>query len=312
MENLQVSFAAVFPIFLTVALGYMLRICKVWGEPTVTKLNGLVFRVFLPVHVFLSIYNSDFSSVFNGSFVAFVCISTAVLFVLLSLVIPLAEPEPRRRGVMIQGILRSNFVILGMPLVAAVFGDEGSAAAAAMIVFVVPMFNVLSVVTLEINRSAKPDLPHILLGIAKNPLIVASVLAVLCQAVGLRLPQLLTSTMTDWGKIATPLALVSLGGSFQFSRVRSGIRQLVTVVLGRLVLVPAVFVALGALFGFRGVELMVIAAVFGAPTAVSSFPMAQEEGGDGELAGQIVVFTSVLSMFSLFGIIFLLKTLALI
>ena len=312
MENLQVSFSAVFPIFLTVALGYMLRICKVWGEPTVTKLNGLVFRVFLPVHVFLSIYNSDFSSVFNGRFVAFVCISTAVLFVLLSLVIPLAEPEPRRRGVMIQGILRSNFVILGMPLVAAVFGDEGSAAAAAMIVFVVPMFNVLSVVTLEINRSAKPDLPHILLGIAKNPLIVASVLAVLCQAVGLRLPQLLTSTMTDWGKIATPLALVSLGGSFQFSRVRSGIRQLVAVVLGRLVLVPAVFVMLGALLGFRGVELMVIAAVFGAPTAVASFPMAQEEGGDGELAGQIVVFTSVLSMFSLFGIIFLLKTLALI
>ena len=312
MENLQVSFSAVFPIFLTIALGYVLRVCKVWGEPTITKLNGSVFRVFLPVHVFLSIYNSDLASVFNGKFVAFVCVSIAALFLLLSLLIPRIEPEPRRRGVMVQGIMRSNFVILGMPLVSAVFGDEGSAAAAAMIAFVIPIFNVLSVITLEINRSAKPNLPHILLGIAKNPLIIASVLAVLCRIVGLHLPQLLTNPMTDWGKIATPLALVSLGGSFQFSRVRSGIRQLIIVVLGRLILVPAAFVALGALFGFRGVELMVIAAVFGAPTAVSSFPMAQEEGGDGELAGQIVVFSSVLSMFSLFGIILVLKTLGLI
>ena len=97
MENLQVSFSAVFPIFLTIALGYVLRVCKVWGEPTITKLNGLVFRVFLPVHVFLSIYNSDLASVFNGKFVAFVCVSIAALFLLLSLLIPRIEPEPRRR-----------------------------------------------------------------------------------------------------------------------------------------------------------------------------------------------------------------------
>lgn len=312
MENLQVSFAAVFPIFLTIALGYALRICKVWGELTVTKLNKLVFRAFLPVHVFLNVYQSDFASVFNGRFILFICISIAALFLLLSLLIPRLESDPRRRGVMVQGIMRSNFVILGMPLLASVFGEAGSASAAAVIAFVIPMFNVLSVITLEINRSAKPNVPRILLGIIKNPLIIASLIGVLLQLVGLRLPQLLVGTMADWGKIATPLALVSLGGSFRFSRVRSGIRQLITVVLGRLVLVPAIFVALGALLGFRGVELMVIAAVFGAPTAVSSFPMALEEGGDGELAGHIVVFTSVLSMFSLFGLIFLLRTLALI
>lgn len=308
MQNLQISFSAVFPIFLTIALGYILRICKVWGEPTITKLNEIVFRVFLPVHVFLSIYNADFAAVFNGKLVGFVCISILILFLLLSLLIPLIEKEPCRRGVMIQGMMRSNFVILGMPLVAAVFGDAGSAAAAAMISFVIPLFNVLSVITLELNRSAKPNLSRILLGIAKNPLILASVAAVLCQMIGLRFPVLLTDTLTDWGKIATPLALVALGGGFQFSRVRSGIRQLIIAVSARLFLIPAVFVTLGALLGFRGAELMVIAAVFGAPTAVSSFPMAQAQGGDGELAGQIVVFTSVLSMFSLFLFIFLLKT----
>lgn len=312
MDNLMVSFSAVFPIFLSVALGYLLRVCRVWGEPTISKVNSLVFRVFLPIHVFLSVYQSDFHTVFNVKLVGFICLSIAGLFLFLSLLIPLIEKNPKRRGVMVQGILRSNFVILGMPLVASVFGAAGSALAAAMITFVIPLFNVLSVVTLEINRSAKPNVFRILLGILKNPLIIASVLAVLLQTFGLRLPELLTGTMADWAKIATPLALVALGGSFQFSKIRGGVRQLVTSVIGRLVVVPAIFVGLGVLFGFRGAELLLIGVIFGAPTAVSSFPMAQEQGGDGELAGQIVVFTSVLSVFSLFGLIFVLKTLALI
>lgn len=312
MSNLQVSFSVVFPLFLSIALGYFLRVVKIWSEPTISKVNGLVFKVFLPVSVFLNVYRSDLNRAFNMKMVLFCCIGIFCMFLFFSLLVPLIEGEPRRRGVMVQGMMRSNYVILGIPVVESMFGSAGSSAAAAMITFVIPMYNVLSVITLEINRSRKPNVFKILLGILKNPLILASLLGVLCIIFKIQLPSLLVGTMDDWAGIATPLALVALGGSFEFSKIKSGFRQLFTVIFTRLIAVPAVMLTIAVLLGFRNVELMTLMAVFATPTAVSSYTMAQQQGGDGELAGQIVVFTSLLSMFTLFGIIFLLRTFALI
>ena len=71
-------------------------------------------------------------------------------------------------------------------------------------------------------------------------------------------------------------------------------------------------VPLGALLGFRAETLVPILIYFGAPTAVSSFPMAQQMDGDGELAASLVVFTSALSILTIFLWVFALKTLSLI
>jgi predicted permease len=53
-------------------------------------------------------------------------------------------------------------------------------------------------------------------------------------------------------------------------------------------------VVAAVLFGFRNEVLVPLLLMSGAPTAVSSYTMAQQMGGDGELAGEIVVFTTVL------------------
>jgi predicted permease len=66
------------------------------------------------------------------------------------------------------------------------------------------------------------------------------------------------------------------------------------------------------LLGLRNEMLVPVLIFFGAPTAVSSFPMAQQMDGDGELAASLVVFTSALSILTIFVWVFVLKTLALI
>lgn len=312
MSNLEVSFSVVFPIFLSIALGYFLRIVKVWSEPTISKVNRLVFKAFLPVSVFLNIYNSDLSQSFDMSIVSFTVVAILTVFLFCSVLVPLIEKEPRRRGVMVQGMMRSNFVILGVPVVESVFGSQGSAMAAALITFVIPMYNVLAVITLEINRKGKPNFLKILLGIIKNPLIIASVLGVIALLLKIKIPGLVMKSMKSWASVATPLALVTLGGSFEFSKIKSGARQLLTVLFARLIAVPAVVLGAAVLMGFRGVSLMTLLAVFATPTAVSSYTMAQQQGGDGELAGQIVVFSSLFSMVTLFGFIYIMKTLAFI
>ena len=81
---------------------------------------------------------------------------------------------------------------------------------------------------------------------------------------------------------------------------------------GKLVICPLLMVTLGAMLGLRAENLVPVLIFFGAPTAVSSYPMAQQMDGDGELAASLVVFTSALSILTIFIWVFVLKTMALI
>ena len=69
---------------------------------------------------------------------------------------------------------------------------------------------------------------------------------------------------------------------------------------------------IGYMLGIRGVELFLILAVYATPVATASYPMAQNMGGDGELAGQMVVISTVASVGTLFLWIFLLNSIGVI
>ena len=107
-------------------------------------------------------------------------------------------------------------------------------------------------------------------------------------------------TVKDIGGLATPLALIILGATFAFGDLRIYKIQLVTSVCGRLLLMPAIFLGIGILLGFRNHELVALMSLSASPTAVSSFTMADQMGGDGKLAGGIVVLTSIGAVFSIF------------
>ena len=208
---------------------------------------------------------------------------------------------------MIQGILRSNFALLGLPIAESLCGVENVGPTSLLVGIIVPVYNVLAVIVLETYRGGKADLRKILKGVATNPLIISSLIGVLFNVLNLELPYAVQKTVTDLSRVATPLALVALGGSFTLGKVKEYRKQLSIVVTGKLVLSGCLMVPLAILLGFRNETLVPIMIMFGSPTAVSSFPMAQQMGGDGELAAEIVVFTSALSIVSLFFWILILK-----
>ena len=97
-----------------------------------------------------------------------------------------------------------------------------------------------------------------------------------------------------------------------FGNIRGFVKQLIVTVSGRLIVSPLVMVSLGTMLGLRNEMLVPVLILFGAPTAVSSFTMAQQMDGDGDLAASIVVFTTALSIITIFLWIFALKQLTLI
>lgn len=312
MENLIVACNVVLPLLLCILLGCLLRRLGMIGPQLRQGLNSLCFKVFLPFYLFVSVYETDVSAAFNGKLMAFCGAAMTAWFLLLMLLIPRIEKEDPRRGVLVQAMFRSNFALFGLPMAESLCGAENMGPTSLLISVCVPLVNVLAVIALETFRGGRPSPRKMLVGVAKNPLIIASVLGVAFNLLGVRLPAPVLKTVTDLGKVATPLSLVALGASFTFASVAGFRRQLALGVVGKLVLCPLVMVPLGVLMGFRAETLTPVLIYFGAPTAVSSFPMAQQMGGDGELSASLVVFTSALSILTIFIWVFVLKTLALI
>lgn len=312
MQNLIIAFNAVLPVMLCIMLGYLLARIGMIKEELRKGLNSLCFKVFLPLYLFDSVYDTDVSAAFNPGLMCFCCLAMIAWFAVLMFNIPRIEPENPRRGVLIQAMFRSNFALFGLPMAQTLCGKENMGPTNLLIGVCVPLVNVLAVITLETFRGGKPSIKKMLLGIAKNPLIIASLLGLAFNLLHIPLYTDLRKTIVNLGNVATPLSMVALGASFSFTSTKIYRSQLVLGVTGKLILSPLLMVTLGALLGFRAETLVPILIFFGAPTAVSSFPMAQQMDGDGELAAALVVFTSALSILTIFLWVFALKTLALI
>ncbi len=309
MENLMISANAVLPMCLVMALGYGTRRLGWIRREEISAINKIAFRIFLPCLLYYNVYCSDLSGSFDPLLMAYAVGGVLLTFGLALGYTLLTEKLPERRGVMIQGMFRSNYVIMGIPVATALLGADQLGTVSILIAVVVPLFNMLAVVVLEVFRGQKPKPLHILVQIAKNPLVIGSVLGILTLAAGIRLPHILEQTIQNISAIASPLQLFLLGAFFQFSGLKTYRRELVTVSAAKLIVAPGLFLGLGALLGFRGVAFVSLIGVFASPTAVNSFTMAQQMGGDAELAGDIVVTTSAVSIPTMFLWIFLFKSL---
>lgn len=305
----MISANAVLPMCLVMALGYGTRRLGWIRREEISAINKIAFRIFLPCLLYYNVYCSDLSGSFDPLLMAYAVGGVLLTFGLSLGYTLLTEKLPERRGVMIQGMFRSNYVIMGIPVAAALLGADQLGTVSILIAVVVPLFNMLSVVVLEVFRGQKPKPLHILGQIAKNPLVIGSVLGILTLAAGIRLPHILEQTIQNISAIASPLQLFLLGAFFQFSGLKTYRRELVTVSAAKLIVAPGLFLGLGALLGFRGVAFVSLIGVFASPTAVNSFTMAQQMGGDAELAGDIVVTTSAVSIPTMFLWIFLFKSL---
>ena len=305
----MISANAVLPMCLVMALGYGTRRLGWIRREEISAINKIAFRIFLPCLLYYNVYCSDLSGSFDPLLMAYAVGGVLLTFGLSIGYTLLTEKLPERRGVLIQGMFRSNYVIMGIPVATALLGADQLGTVSILIAVVVPLFNMLAVVVLEVFRGQKPKPLHILGQIAKNPLVIGSVLGILTLAAGIRLPHILEQTIQNISAIASPLQLFLLGAFFQFSGLKTYRRELVTVSAAKLIVAPGLFLGLGALLGFRGVAFVSLIGVFASPTAVNSFTMAQQMGGDAELAGDIVVTTSAASILTMFFWIFLFKSL---
>ena len=323
MDSFLFAVGAVAPIILTVAVGYLLKRIGILPVGVAGALNKLVFRVLLPCMLFLNVYGIKDTGELQIGYILFAMgVTTLVFFAVLPLS-GLFTKERARRGVIAQCAFRSNYALIGIPLVESVCGATGVASATLLSAFSIPLYNILAVIALSLfgNGGKRPSVKSVLLGIVKNPLILAvgaGLLTLLVRAgfvawdIGFRLSDIapLYKVLTYFSSAATPMALLALGAQFEFSAIRGMRREIIAGVVARTVVMPLIGLGAALLFcDFNAAQYAALVALFATPVAVSSAPMAQEMGGDSELAGQLVVFTTLVSAFTLFLVIYALRLL---
>ena len=192
-------------------------------------------------------------------------------------------------------------------------------------VIIIPMFNILAIISLVSignDGQEKPGLWKIVRDILTNPLIVGIAIGLACigirtifgsTGIEFRLNQItpVMEVLEYLARLAIPLALLMLGAQFEFSAVASLKREIIWGVVLRTIVVPAL--VLGAAyfaFGperFNQAQFATLVAAFATPVAVPSVPMVQEMGGDITLAGQLVVWSTLVSAVTMFLFTFLLR-----
>ena len=303
--DLIFSANVVVPIFLLIMLGYVLTRVKLWDAHFLKIANEVCFKCLLPVLLFYNVATADIFAVFNLKLILYVCFCACAICGLLFLVVPMFVKEKKRRGVMIQGTFRSNFLLFGVPLGLSIGGDEGAVLAAVVASFYVPVINMLSVISLyAFSDVENKSLKTAAIGIVKNPLIIGGVsgliFSVIRNSIGFEMPVIMDTTLFNIKSAATHLAFLILGGDLKFGNMLRNVKFSFLSVLGKTVLIPAVMLPVSAMLGFDPLEMAILTAVFATPNAVSSYAMARNYEADYELAGEIITLGTLLSVVTMF------------
>lgn len=307
MDAFIVAFQVMTPIFLLMATGFGARSMGLLNDGIIKPVNNLVFRVFLPAMLFVSIVEMELSELLNFRLISYVALVTILAFFIVFLVVPRVEKKRERIGVLIVGMIRGNVVYFGLPVVSLLVGQRYVGLVALVIAIVAPLYNIMSVVALETFREGKTELRNVFSGIARNPMILSIAVALIFLLLRIPIPQVVMIPLKDLAGVASPLALFLLGGSFSFSSAAGYWKEIISAVLVKTVIVPALALPVAIWMGFSQGELGTILATVGAPTAVASFAMAQQMEGDDRLAGQIVVHSSAAAVLTIFLWIVLFK-----
>ena len=335
LSVISYSFNAIAPILILIIIGYTAKRTGFLNDATVKQMNRFNFRFcFLPLMI-KNLYDLKGDFGIPWMLIGIVILSLCVITVAGYFVTKAVTRDKKRIPVLMMSSYRSNFAIIGIALCESLAGAEGLPMCSVFQLPNILFFNILSVSVLSIfsEESKGFDIKRILRSLITNPIMIGLFIgSVILIARGFipkdlngdpvftikkDLPWLFTA-LSYMARTATPLALVILGAQMNFEEIGSYRKELVVGVVFRLIVAPLIGFGIAfaahatGLITFTPGTVAMMVAAYGTPMAVSSVVMCSEMGAEEKLAGQIVVWSSILSMISLFAICAILRAMGLL
>lgn len=312
--SISSCFATVLPILITIGIGYILGITKIFNNSFVREINHINYTLGFPLLLFCSTVTADLRTLFNLRLV-FYSVSSILIMAVAGYFFFGKITNKKKQGALTTTTFRSDILLFAVYITGQLFGQEGIALAAMLTAFISPTVTTLSIIILnhlDEEHNNRLNLAQTLINIFRNPFIIAVISGVLYNYSRLPFPEPILEPLEDIGSMAIPLSLLAIGVQLDFSNVAAEKKLIIIGVLARLVIVPCIFVTGAVLSGFRGMPLACLFAQYAAPATVSCYSFAEQMNSDSELAGSIIVFSTVFAVLTIFIGLIILTTLQLL
>ena len=308
LQNFIICVNAVIPSAIYLAIGVILKASGAISDKEVKRFTHVIFLALYPFMMFDNLYDRNLQENLDAGLIVY-----GIFITLLQLAVSWAfvcriEKDNYQRGAMIQALYRGNFVLMGLPIAINLFGKGNVAPVAVVILFIVPIYNASAVILFEHFRGGRADILDLIKRIFTNPIIEGALAAILLMLLNIKLPETMHGAVTALSDATSPVALILLGAGLNIQAFRSDRRRIVICTLGKLIVFPALGIAGAVALGFTGVPLVALTIMLTTPVALASFAMASSMEGNGELAGELVVITTMLSCVTMPVWLFILKT----
>ena len=308
LQNFIICVNAVIPSAIYLIIGIILKVTGVMKDEEVKKFTHVVFVKLYPFIMFDNLYGKNIAENMDVKLGLYAVIFTAFQFAASWIFVCIIEKSNYERGAMIQALYRSNYVLMGFPIAVNLFGKGNITAVAIIMMLVVPFYNITAVILFETFRGGKVNFGQMLKRILTNPIIDGGIAAFIVMILGINLPQPIVNTIGTLSDATAPIAMILLGAALNINGFSSDRRRIAICTIGKLVVFPAIGIAGAVLLGIRDVQLIAVTLMVAAPIALASYAMASSMGGNGKLAGELVVVTTIASCFTIPIFLFILKT----
>ena len=308
LQNFIICVNAVIPSAIYLIIGITLKVTGVMKDEEVKKFTHVVFVTLYPFIMFDNLYGKNIAENMDARLGIYAVVFTALQFAASWLFVCKIEKSNYERGSMIQALYRSNYVLMGFPIAINLFGKGNITAVAIIMILVVPFYNISAVILFETFRGGKVDFRQMLKRILTNPIIDGGIAAFIVMILGINLPQPIVNTVGTLSDATAPIAMILLGAALNINGFSSDRWRIAVCTIGKLVVFPAIGIAGAVFLGIRDVQLIAVTLMVAAPVALASYAMASSMGGNGKLAGELVVVTTIASCFTIPVFLFILKT----
>lgn len=301
----------ILPVFFVIGLGCLLRRIKLIDARFLYQANRLIYFICLPSLLFHKIASADFHTTFNGRMVAGAAAALLTGFTCSYAYAALRRNRQKAdQGSFSQGAFRGNLAYIGLPMVFSAYGETAFARAGMFMGCLVPVINLLAIVAFLLpQRRASQHTGWAFWGrsLLSNPLVIAALLGIVWSYWSLPLPEVVARSLGLTARITLPLALLAIGGSFSLRQLRGDLHQAALASLIKVIGLPLITIAFMVLLEVRGLDLGIAVLMAGAPAAAACTVLAQQLDGNTELAGSIILLSTLFSLGSYPVILYLLK-----
>src|SRR5690606_7075315 len=267
----------VLPDFLLIALGWALFHKLKFSSEFFRGAEQLVYFVLFPALLFHSITQTPLS--LSGTYTLLQATVAVMTFgvAMAWLAVPALRPDPIAHASVAQCAYRFN-TFMGLSLAGGLAGASGQTIMAVIVGFAVPISNVAAVHALARQNGGK-----IFKEILRNPFIIATVLALLCNMLGVPIPKPVDTVLGRLGACAIAIGLMCVGATLSLNGGKGAAKLMTWMLAVRLLVTPVAAIAIGWALDLSVVERQILLLFSALPTASSAYVLAARMGGNGQM-----------------------------